>query len=122
MQPGETLAFLTFINDLNIELHFADLYNILPSYFVRNLDALNFEDMCLAYYFLKKEEHLLVDDELSTDEQLHAHSMNVIREYIKIIYSQMISSSKVRSPIPAESNFYKILTVVDLQQLLSHSR
>ncbi|KAL4462149.1 hypothetical protein ABPG72_010465 [Tetrahymena utriculariae] len=115
IQVDDVIDFLEYINQQNIEHLFKELYNVLPQFLAKNCNYYNWEQQCLLYYFMRKDQHLMDD--------FHYQNgfLNVLKEYIKLYYAQRSSTQKYVQPLPLSSNFYKILTVIDLAELFSDS-
>ncbi|EWS72410.1 tubulin-tyrosine ligase family protein, putative (macronuclear) [Tetrahymena thermophila SB210] len=115
IQVDDVIDFLEYINQQNIEHLFKELYNVLPQFLAQNCNLYNWEQQCLLYYFMRKDQHLMDD--------FHYQNgfLNVLKEYIKLYYAQRSSTQKYVQPLPLSSNFYKILSVIDLAELFSDS-
>ncbi|KAL4430270.1 hypothetical protein ABPG74_014829 [Tetrahymena malaccensis] len=115
IQVDDIIDFLEYINQQNIEHLFKGLYNVLPEFLAKNCNFYNWEQQCLLYYFMRKDQHLMDD--------FHYQNgfLNVLKEYIKLYYAQRSSTQKYVQPLPLSSNFYKILSVIDLAELFSDS-
>ena len=101
------LEFLAQIEERRILWYLEGFIKALPAYVVLHIRHYDFEKMCFLYYFFRKHEDLL---DMSPESETKMN-LGILKEYIKLHYASI-----PRHRIPIESNFYKVLEVVDINE------
>src|SRR5690606_4352745 len=100
----ELIETLKSLDGSDISYYLNDFYASVTKYMADHIHDFEAEDWCLVYYLVYK--YLLKDNDV---DDLIGFA-NVLKQDIKIHFT-----SNTRRPIPLNSNFYKILSVVELE-------
>jgi len=112
-KKDEVFNLFEFIENNNLQRKFKGYYEGFLGFFTNNLKYYDFEQWCLVYYFFVKENNYKKDPKLSED-------LEVLKGYIYRFYSAAdLDHTAFSEKLAITSNFYKILEVIDINELSS---
>ncbi|EAS07297.1 hypothetical protein TTHERM_01055730 (macronuclear) [Tetrahymena thermophila SB210] len=112
---NDVIQFIQFCEENKVTHNFVDLYNYLPYYVANNIFFYTWEEMCFLYYHFIKDRILFQESQIS---EINGR-LNVIKQYIKLEYFSY--NNRKNTQMSPESNFYKVLSVVDLNDFYSEN-
>lgn len=104
LKPQKVYQFLIFIVSNKIKGDFEELWMKLPEYIVQNINSFDFEQMCYLYYIYVVNEGLIKGGKFK-------QNLDILKDYILLHYRSI-----PRGKLDINSNFYKVLEVVDINQ------
>ncbi|KAL4466347.1 hypothetical protein ABPG72_020196 [Tetrahymena utriculariae] len=112
---SDVIQFIQFCEEYKVMHNFVDLYNYFPYYVANNIFFYSWEEMCFLYYHFIKDRILFQESQIL---EINGR-LNVIKQYIKLEYFSY--NNRKNTQMSPESNFFKVLSVVDLNDFYSEN-